>query len=129
MNGRYLLDTSIVVAFPRGDLAVSERVAEAEEVFINTIVLGELYFGARLSARAKENVAQVDSFATAARVIVCDRGTADRYADLKLRLRAKGRPLPENDIWIAATAQQHDLILISRDGHFEELDELTLATW
>lgn len=129
MNGRYLLDTTIAVALLRGDPAISQRLGQADEVFMNSIVLGELYYGARHSARAEENLAQIETFATEARVITCDRGTADRYGRIKNRLRIKGRPIPENDIWIAATAQQHDLTLVSRDLHFQEVDGLTLETW
>lgn len=129
MDGRFLLDTSVVVAFLRGDPAVTQRINAAEELFISSIVLGELYLGARLSARAEENVSEIESFATLTRVISCDQGTADLYASIKLRLRAKGRPLPENDIWIAATAQQHRLTLVSRDAHFQEVDDLAVTAW
>ncbi len=129
MNGRFLLDTSVVVALLRGDPAVKQRINTAEEVFISSVVLGELYLGARLSSRSAENTAQIESFATAARVISCDPGTAHHYASIKLHLRAKGRPLPENDIWIAATAQQHRLTLASRDAHFQEVDDLAVTAW
>ncbi len=51
------------------------------------------------------------------------------YGEIKDRLRKKGRPIPENDIWIAAIAFQHDLILISRDEHFREVEDLKLEEW
>jgi len=48
---------------------------------------------------------------------------------VKNALLAKGRPIPENDVWIAALARQHDLVLVTRDEHFAEVDGLTLARW
>lgn len=55
--------------------------------------------------------------------------TARQYGEIKNKLRKKGRPLPENDIWIAALALQYDLILVTRDQHFDEIDNLKLVSW
>ena len=55
--------------------------------------------------------------------------TAEYYGVIKESLRAKGRPIPENDIWIAASAQRHDLILVTRDEHFAEIADLKLVRW
>ena len=103
--------------------------AEADEVFVPSVAIGELLYGARLSARAAANVSQVEAFAAATAVLSCDGETARHYAEAKLRLRAKGRPIPENDLWIAAVALQHDLTLAVRDGHFREIEGLALAEW
>ncbi len=62
-------------------------------------------------------------------VLGCDSDTARRYGEVKNALRLKGRPIPENDIWIAAVALQHGLTLITRDGHFNEIEELTVEAW
>ena len=62
-------------------------------------------------------------------VLACDAETAQHYGQIKNRLRAKGRPLPENDIWIAALALQHGLILVSRDAHFNEIAGLSVVAW
>lgn len=48
---------------------------------------------------------------------------------IKSRLRKKGRPIPENDIWIAATAQEHALVLVTRDPHFQEIEDLRVESW
>jgi tRNA(fMet)-specific endonuclease VapC len=55
--------------------------------------------------------------------------TARQYGEVKNRLRLKGRPLPENDVWIAALALQHDLILVTRDAHFQEVENLQPVAW
>jgi len=129
MNGRFLLDTNIVIALFAQDTSVQQHIAEAEAVFVASIVLGELYYGARKSARVAANLARIDEFATSSAVLVCDTATAQEYGPIKNILREKGRPIPENDIWIAAIAQQYQLTLVSRDEHFREVDGLLVERW
>jgi len=129
VSGSFLLDTNIVIAILAKDPAVQQRLAEATAVFVPSIVLGELYYGARKSSRVESNLQTVDQFAAANRVLVCDSTTGQQYGQIKNLLREKGRPIPENDIWIAATAKQHDLTLVSRDNHFDEVDGLSIARW
>lgn len=129
MNGRFLLDTNIIIALFASDVAVQQYLAEAEEVFIPSIVLGELYYGARKSARVEANIARLEEFSASTAVLTCDSVTAQHYGDIKNRLRAKGRPLPENDIWIAAIAKQYTLSLVSRDEHFSHIDDLLVNVW
>ena len=128
-SGRFLLDTNIVIALLAEDPAVKQHVTEAAEVFASSIVLGELYYGARKSTRVESNVQTVDQFAAANRVLGCDSTTAQHYGEIKNILREKGRPIPENDIWIAATAKQHGLTVASRDNHFDYIDGLSTEHW
>jgi tRNA(fMet)-specific endonuclease VapC len=129
MNGSLLLDTNIVIALFAQDGQVQQHLAQAAQVFVPSIVLGELYYGAQKSSRLVANVSRVEQFAARAAVLNCDSETASQYGIIKSVLRTKGRPIPENDIWIAAIAQQHQLTLISRDEHFNEVDGLALDTW
>ena len=129
MSGRYLLDTNIAIALFANELEVIDSLSKAEEVFVPSIVIGELYFGAQKSVRVKENLLKVDDFAASSVVLSCDTDTARRYGEIKNMLRIKGRPLPENDIWIAAIALQHELDLATRDVHFDEIDNLAIARW
>ena len=129
VNGRYLLDTSIIIALFADDAAVKGNLEKAAEIFIPCIAIGELYYGAWKSARVRENLAQIDEFAVNNVILECDRGTARRYGEIKNALRAKGRPIPENDIWIAALALQHDFIVATRDTHFSEVVNLKVAMW
>jgi tRNA(fMet)-specific endonuclease VapC len=92
-------------------------------------VLGELFFGAAKSARPAENTDRVERFAANRYIVSCDLDVAREYGRLKKRLQEKGRPLPENDIWIAATAKRHEMVLVTRDSHFEEVDDLDLVNW
>jgi tRNA(fMet)-specific endonuclease VapC len=129
MSGRYLLDTNVIIAIFAEEPAVLQRVAAAEEVFVPVVVLGELYYGARKSARAAANIDRIDEFASAATTLGCDVATAQQYGRIKNDLRAKGRPIPENDIWIAAIAAQHGLTVVSRDDHFADVSGLPIEAW
>jgi tRNA(fMet)-specific endonuclease VapC len=128
-TGRFLLDTNIVIALFAGEVSIQQRLAEASEVFVPCIVLGELYYGARKSTRVTENLARIDEFVASSTVLPCGTATAQQYGDIKNTLRVKGRPIPENDIWIAAIAMQYQLTLVARDGHFHEVDGLRVEAW
>lgn len=129
MNGKLLLDTNIVIAIFAKEAVVQASLTNATEVFIASIVLGELYYGAYKSSRVTENVAKINEFAANNSILVCDTKTAKEYGQIKNNLRAKGRPIPENDIWIAALAKQYGLTLVTRDGHFGEVDGLAIEAW
>jgi tRNA(fMet)-specific endonuclease VapC len=109
VSGRFLLDTNAVIALFRGDSSLAEKLDDAEEVFVPSIVLGELLYGAYGSARREENASRVRRFAAATPVLVCDSATAEEYGRIKDRLRSKSKPIPENDLWISALALQHGL--------------------
>ena len=128
MAGRVLLDTNVIIAFFSGENAVSQRFADAE-VFVSSTVLGELYYGARKSAHVAANLARIEQFASSVQVLNCDAATAQLYGNIRDGLRSKGRPIPENDIWIAAVALQHGLPLATRDDHFKEVDGLRVENW
>ena len=129
MSGRILLDTNIVIALFAKEVVVQQRLAETDEAFVSSIVLGELYYGAQKSSRVEANIARVNTFAAASAVLVCDTATAQYYGAIKNHLRTKGHPIPENDIWIAATARQHQLTLVTRDGHFQAVEGLVVEQW
>jgi len=129
MNGKYLLDTNIVIAIFAGDTDVLKRLAQSNEVFLPAIALGELYYGARKSTHIDANIGRIDELAASSALLGCDVDTSRHYGRIKNDLRAKGRPIPENDIWIAAVAHQHGLTLVSRDAHFDEVDTLALEVW
>jgi tRNA(fMet)-specific endonuclease VapC len=129
MSGRYLLDTSIVFALFENDGAVVEPIQEADEVFIPSIVLGELYYGARRSGHVIENVARIYEFAQASAILPCDAETSRWYSVIKEILLQKDVQIPENDVWIAATALRYGLVLVTRDDHFSQITNLKTARW
>jgi tRNA(fMet)-specific endonuclease VapC len=76
-----------------------------------------------------ENITRIDEFVDSNMVLSCDTETARQYGIVKDQLRNKGKPIPENDIWIAAIAIQHELGLVTRDAHFGEVSGLNLNIW
>lgn len=128
---RYLLDTNVVIAILEEESAALAAIEATgtEPLLVPATVLGELYFGARKSARIDENTRRIESFTSEADVLPSDSDTARLYGEIKDALRRKGRPIPDNDIWIAAVALQHDLVLASRDAHFEHVEGLRLDRW
>lgn len=127
MSGRALVDTDVVIGLFAGEPAIVETLQRRTAVFLSVPVLGELRYGAEASARVESNLARLDRFATELIVLPCDTQTAALYGTIKSGLRKKGRPIPENDIWIAAIARQHDLTLLTRDAvHFGEIEGLAV---
>lgn len=126
MSGKYLLDTNIVIALFADESDVVGKIRKMEKIFIPSIVIGELYYGVEKSSRAKENCERIKEFSSDNAVLNCDKETAGFYGKIKNGLRKKGRPIPENDIWIAAIAFQYNLTLITRDEHFKEIEDLKM---
>jgi tRNA(fMet)-specific endonuclease VapC len=99
------------------------------EVFLCVTVVGELLFGAAKSAKTDVNRSRIERLLDVCPLIAHDLETAKRYGFLKAELRSRGRPIPENDLWIAATSLQHGLILVTEDRHFEHVDGLQVEAW
>ena len=93
------------------------------------MALGELFFGAAKSGPPSENTAKVQRFAAGRAIVSCDLDGAREYGRLKQRLKGKGRPLPGNDLWTAAGAKRHGMVLVTRDWHFREVEDLVTADW
>ena len=129
MSGSILLDSNFVIALFRQDAAAQSALLAAEQVFVPSIVLGELYYGAHKSERKEENVARIDRFAAASEVLLPDAESARHYGAIRDALRRKGRPIPDNDIWVAAIALHHGLTLMTRDEHLGEVEGLAVGSW
>ncbi len=125
----YLLDTNAVVALLNEEDNMVNLIQNVENLYISATIAGELYFGAEKSARKEENIARIESFVQTYPVIKCDLETARLYGEIQKQLRDIGCPIPQNDMWIAATALQHDLILVTKDKHFDHIDNLQTQAW
>ena len=123
-----LLDTSAYSALQRGYQPVLEVLRRSETVAVSAVVLGELYSGFRAGNRWAENKAQLEQFLSkpSVRVLNLTEETALRYAEVDVYLRKKGRPIPRNDVWIAAVALEHGLQLLTLDVHFREIPLLPI---
>lgn len=129
MVGDYVLDTNVFVAYFNGDPAVIDKIIAARDVIVPVVALGELQYGAAASQRSQENHVRIRELLSWARLAICDDVTAEFYGEIKASLRLKGRPIPDNDIWIAATAMQFGLPLVSRDEHFRHISSLDWQAW
>ncbi len=123
-----LLDTSAYSALHRGHQPILDVLRRSETVAVSAVVLGELYSGFRAGIRWAENTAQLAQFLSkpSVRVLNVTEETALRYAEVDVYLRRKGRPIPRNDVWIAAAALEHGLQLLTLDIHFREIPLLLL---
>jgi len=123
---RLLVDTSAYAAFFRDQPGVKAAVQEAPEVFFSPIVLGELRSGFRKGGRLAENERQLEEFLASPRcsVPVIDDDTAHRYAAIHDYLRRQGTPVAPNDLWIAATAYQYGLTVVTLDGDFDRIPQV-----
>jgi len=130
MSGKlFLLDTNIVIALFANEVGVVKNIANAEGVFVPSVVFGELLYGAELSSRKDQNIKKLQEFSTACHILDCNYETAKNYSLVKSFLKKKGKPIPENDVWIAATAVQYQLVLATRDRHFDGIKNLKVAKW
>jgi len=130
MSGNELLfDTNAFIAWWNEDAALAHQVVGIGEPSLSLITLAELLLGAKKSGRPQENLEALNRRIPDFRLLIPDRGTADLWADVSLALRRKGRPIPTNDIWIAALALQHGLPLLTRDAHFREVEGLNVLGW
>ena len=123
---RIVLDTNAYVALRRGDVRVLEAIGRAERVFLPVFVAGELLYGFKMGTQELLNRRELDSFMEEpeVRALQTTSETADVFAGVKARLREKGRPMPENDLWIAALCLETGSTLVSFDRHFNQVDGL-----
>ena len=126
---RIIIDTNFYTAFKRNDSAAVTLLQRAEYIGVNSVILGELLAGFRCGTREKQNRLELDQFLDTARVatIAVDDETAEFYAQIFSELRQKGRPIPSNDLWLAASALQHGVALATFDDHFSSISGLLLA--
>jgi tRNA(fMet)-specific endonuclease VapC len=120
MNGN-LVDTNVFVKVLRGDTAAKVFFDGLDEVYISATILGELLYGAKKSAKSEANIALIEQLVNGVKVLILDDETAAIYAHLKNELIKTGFNLPENDMWIAAVAKQHDLAVATYDSHFKHI--------
>jgi predicted nucleic acid-binding protein len=125
---RILLDTSAYSAYLRGHEAVGVEVRRADELVLTPIVFGELLAGFRKGSRFPSNLDTLRQFLASPRVrwVPLDDETGDRYSIIHDTLRRAGNPVPSNDVWIAASAMQHGLRLLTTDPHYQQMPQIAV---
>lgn len=125
---KILIDTNAYAAFKKNDTDAVNTLKTVEYIGVNIIVLGELLGGFIGGAREAKNRKELDQFLDSPRVylVQVDEETAEYYARVYWDLKRKGRPIPTNDLWVAASAMRHGLALFTYDKHFDNIDGLIL---
>ncbi len=122
-GSRIALDTNrAITILNRADEA--QKFRDIAEVFLPVPVVGELRYGALNSQHSAANLERITRLVSRCQVLGIDTATAEVYSQARLRLKQKGRPIPENDLWIAAICIQHSLPLATSDSHFLEVEDL-----
>ena len=125
---RILLDTSAYSALMRGHKSVTEALQLVDEIRLNVIILGELQAGFARGQQAGRNMDLLRRFLATPRVGILDlnEATAELYAVIHRALRTGGTPIPTNDVWIAASAMQFGLRILTLDKHFESVPQVVV---
>jgi tRNA(fMet)-specific endonuclease VapC len=122
------IDTNIYSALRRGDKSVVKKISQYERVVIPVVVLGELRAGFLGGTKIAENQQNLTEFLASEFVYVAkvSEATTSIYAELVAELKRKGKPIPTNDIWIAAISLEQRARLLTLDVHFSNIEGLTL---
>lgn len=123
-----VIDTNVYCDAMRGEARASKLLRQAERILLPTVVFGELLAGFKGGNRERANKEQLIAFAATERVHTAPitTETAEFYALVIHQMRAKGTPIPTNDIWIAALTMEHGASLVTSDAHFSKIDGLKL---
>lgn len=123
------IDTNRLTDLFRGDSALATWLGGCDEVWVPLPVLAEIKAGFGGGSRRHGNEGVLREFLAkpTVDVLLPSRETADQYARLFVQLKTAGTPVPINDLWIAALVLEHDLVLVTRDTHFQKIPQLVRA--
>jgi predicted nucleic acid-binding protein len=124
-----ILDTNAISALAEQDKALTELVQAAPRVTVTIISLGEYAFGISQSRHRAELEAWLDALLMKVDILLLEHNTLPFYAKVRVRLKVAGTPIPANDCWIAALAQQHRLPIVSQDRHFDSVKGIQRLGW
>jgi tRNA(fMet)-specific endonuclease VapC len=128
-NPPVIVDTNALSAIADERARIREVLAIATGIAVPVIAIGEYRSGIARSRDFLRYQQWLDEFILASRVLDIDEATSRSYADISLELRQVGKPIPTNDIWIAALCRQHELPLLSRDRHFDPISGIQRIEW
>lgn len=121
------LNTNIAIGILNGQKEILRKVQKYKMVYLPVTVSGELLFGAKNSEKRAENLKNFRSFISNCEILEINNLVAEEYSDIRLELKKRGKPIPENDIWIAAICIVNMVPLLTRDKHFLEIKRLNVV--
>jgi predicted nucleic acid-binding protein len=124
-----IIDTNALSAFVDGDSEVGAILALQHRAAIPAIVLGEFRYGIMGSRHRKAYEEWLQGHLRQFDLLSVTAETTVSYAALRATLKRLGRPIPANDVWIAALAMQHRMPILSRDEHFDTLSRVRRICW
>lgn len=129
MSGKISLDTNIVIRLFKNDPIVVQKLTSSTSIYLTVPVIAELLYGAENSVRKEENLKNYNKFIDECNILPLTRKTAEQYSKIRMRLKQRGNPIPENDLWVAAACIENQISLISEDKHFDFIEDLTIKKW
>ena len=124
-----ILDTNALSAVADGESSVVTHIGKAERIAVPVVVLGEYRFGIAQSRHRASYESWLKEWIAVVMVLNIDEETTHSYSAIGLELKKEGKPIPANDLWIAALCRQHSLPLLSRDRHFDVISGLRRIAW
>ena len=118
------IDTNVAIDLLNGKKSIIQRLQKFDIVYLPVTVSGELLFGAKNSQKRTANLEIFRNFIGTCEILDINYLVSEVYSDIRLALYKRGKPIPENDLWIAAICIANDLPLLTKDKHFEEITEL-----
>jgi len=126
---KYLLDTNILILFNNEDFDTVNKIKTIQSFYVSSISVGELYYGAYKSLYINYNLLKVKNLVQCNYLCMINDLTANCYGIIRAEQKKKGKPLSHNDLWIASTAMEHDLVLVTRDSALLDLDCVKTEKW
>lgn len=124
-----ILDTNALSAWADNDAALERKLPPAHQVALPVIVLGEYRYGIQRSRERTRFETWLEQVVRSSRILEINLATTKSYAEVRMMLHRKGKPIPASDAWISALALQHQMPVLTRDAHFDFVDGLTRIGW
>ena len=125
----FLFDTNIIIAFLKNDINIVNKIKNFLIINLSVITVGELLYGAKNSSNPKKNLKIYYEFLELCNLINISPKTSELYSDIRFKLKRAGKPIPENDIWIAASAKECNFTIVTRDKHLLNVDFIKTEKW
>lgn len=128
MNGKIIADTSAVISLFKGHEKAQIQFNQSEIVYLPSIVVGELYCGVYNCHNPDREISKIEKLIEKTVLLDVDYEAGKYYGEIINQLRTQGTPIPNNDVWIAAVAKQHNLPVLARDKHFKRIIDIKLIS-